>query len=52
LAEELKSQYVLGFTSRSEVRNGKWRNLKVAVKGPADQGKLTIRYKRRYFAFK
>jgi hypothetical protein len=51
LAEELKSQYVLGFSS-SDVRNGKWHNLKVAVKGPADQGKLTIRYKRRFFAFK
>jgi Ca-activated chloride channel family protein len=52
LAEELKSQYVLGFTPSSDVRNGKWHNLKVAVNGRADQGKLAIRYKRRYFVFK
>jgi Ca-activated chloride channel homolog len=52
LAEELKSQYVLGFTPNSDVRNGKWHNLKVGVNEPTDQGKLTIRYKRRYFAFK
>ena len=41
-----------GFASSSDVRNGKWHNLKVAAKGPADKGKLTIRYKCRYFAFK
>jgi Ca-activated chloride channel family protein len=52
LAEELKNQYVLGFTSSSDVANGKWHNLKVNVKTSGSSGKLTIRYKRRYFAFK
>jgi hypothetical protein len=31
LAEELKNQYVLGFTSRNDSSSGKWRNLKVNV---------------------
>jgi hypothetical protein len=52
LAAELKNQYVLGFTSGIDARVGKWRNLKVNVKGSQGQQKPTLRYKRRYFAFK
>lgn len=52
LAEELKNQYVLGFTSSSDVQSGKWHNLKVNVKTSDSPGKLTVRYKRRYFSFK
>jgi Ca-activated chloride channel family protein len=52
LADELKNQYVLGFNSELDARVGKWRNLKVNVKSSPGQQKLTLRYKRRYFAFK
>jgi hypothetical protein len=52
LADELKSQYLLGFTSGIDLRVGKWRNLKLNVKTSAGQQKLTLKYKRRYFAFK
>ena len=33
LADELKSQYVLGFASGADAKVAKWRNLKVSVKG-------------------
>ena len=49
LAEELKNQYVLGFTSRNDSSSGKWRSLKVNVTAPAGQPKFTLRYKPRYF---
>jgi VWFA-related protein len=52
LAQELKNQYVLGFTSRNDSPGGKWRNLKVNVNVPAPQPKLTLRYKTRYFVSK
>ena len=32
LAQELKSQYVLGFTSTNDARNDKWRKLQVKMK--------------------
>ena len=49
LAENLKNQYVLGFTSKNDLPSGKWRNLKVSVTAPAGQPKLTLRYRSRYF---
>ncbi len=52
LADELKNQYVLGFVSGADAKVAKWRNLKVSVKGAEAQQKLSLRYKRRYFAFK
>jgi Ca-activated chloride channel family protein len=48
LAEELKNQYVLGFTSRNDSPGGKWRNLKVNVTA-AGQPKFILRYKARLF---
>jgi hypothetical protein len=51
LADELKNQYVLGFAS-GDVKAGQWRSLKVNIRGVAEQQKLTLRYKRRYFVFK
>ena len=34
LAQELKSQYVLGFTSTNDAKNDKWRKLQVKMKAP------------------
>ncbi|HEY2382202.1 MAG TPA: hypothetical protein VGK48_13575 [Terriglobia bacterium] len=52
LADELKNQYVLGFTPSSDARTDKWRNLKVTVKGVSGQQKAVVRFKKRYFAFR
>ena len=52
LADELKNQYVLGFTESSDVRTGKWRNLKVMVKGISGVQKPVLRSRKRYFSFK
>lgn len=49
LAEELKAQYFIGFTSTKTAQDGKWRSLKVTVTPPAGQPKLNVRHKSRYF---
>lgn len=49
LAEELKGQYAIGFTSSKTAQDGKWRNLKVAVTPPAGQPKVNVKNKSRYF---
>ena len=46
IADELSSQYTLGYVSKNPVRNGSWRNIVVQV----NQKNMTPRTKRGYYA--
>jgi Ca-activated chloride channel homolog len=46
IAEELSSQYTLGYVSKNQRRDGGWRRLVVRIEAP----KLTARTKQGYFA--
>jgi Ca-activated chloride channel family protein len=50
IAIELKSQYVLGYRSTNQARDGKWRKLLVKVRPPAGMPNLNIRAKTGYYA--
>jgi Ca-activated chloride channel family protein len=50
IAVELKNQYVLGYRSTNEARDGKWRKIKVDVKPPKGVGRLNVRWKTGYYA--
>ena len=47
IAEELRSQYTLGYVSRNERRDGKWRRIVVRASGRED---LRVRHKVGYYA--
>jgi Ca-activated chloride channel family protein len=47
VAEELRSQYTVGYVSRNERRDGKWRRIAVRASGRDD---LQIRHKLGYYA--
>jgi Ca-activated chloride channel homolog len=49
IAEELRSQYTVGYTSGNDRRNGKWR--RIVVRTPAREG-LQVRHKLGYYASK
>ena len=46
IADELASQYTLGYTSKNQRRDGAWRNLVIRVSRPS----ITPRTKKGYFA--
>jgi Ca-activated chloride channel family protein len=48
IATELKYQYVLGYHSTNEARDGEWRKIKVTAEYP--KNKLTVRAKAGYYA--
>jgi Ca-activated chloride channel family protein len=50
IAVELKNQYVLGYKSTNETKDGKWRKIKVQVDGPKGVGRLNVRFKTGYYA--
>jgi Ca-activated chloride channel homolog len=50
IAVELKNQYVLGYRSTNEAKDGKWRKIKVQVEPPKGVGRLNVRFKTGYFA--
>jgi Ca-activated chloride channel family protein len=50
IAVELKNQYVLGYVSTNQKKDGKWRKIRVMVNPPAELSHLIIRAKRGYFA--
>jgi len=50
IAVELKNQYVLGYKSTNEAKDGKWRKIKVDVKPPKGVGRLNVRWKTGYYA--
>ncbi|MBI4472204.1 MAG: VWA domain-containing protein [Acidobacteria bacterium] len=49
IAIELKNQYVLGYRSTNEAKNGKWRNLRVRVNPPKGLPHLNVRAKSGYY---
>ena len=50
IAVELKNQYVIGYKSTNEIRDGKWRRIRVKVEGPKGVGPLNVRNKSGYYA--
>jgi len=50
IAVELKNQYVLGYRSTNENKDGKWRRIKVQVDGPKGVGHLNVKFKSGYYA--
>jgi Ca-activated chloride channel family protein len=50
IAVELKNQYVLGYKSTNESKDGKWRKIKVQVDGPKGVGRLDVKFKTGYYA--
>jgi len=50
IAIELKNQYVLGYRSTNENKDGKWRKIRVQVDGPKGVGRLNVRFKSGYYA--
>jgi Ca-activated chloride channel homolog len=49
IADELRSQYTIGYTSSNEQRNGKWRHIVVRIPTRED---LRVRHKLGYYAAK
>ena len=47
IAKELKYQYVLGYHSTNQAKNGEWRKIKVTAELP--NNKLTVRSKQGYY---
>jgi len=50
IAIELKSQYLLGYHSTNQVKDGKWRQIHVDVVPPKGLPSLTVRAKAGYYA--
>ncbi len=49
IAIELKNQYVIGYFSTNETKDGKWRNVQVKVDPPRGLPRLTVRSKKGYY---
>jgi len=50
IAVELKNQYVVGYHSTNEAKDGKWRKLRMKVNPPKGIQRLNVRYKQGYYA--
>ena len=50
IAVELKNQYVIGYFSTNEGKDGKWRKVQVKVNPPRGLPRLTVRAKQGYYA--
>jgi Ca-activated chloride channel homolog len=50
IAIELKNQYVIGYHSTNEAKDGKWRKLRMKVNPPKGINRLNVRYKQGYYA--
>lgn len=50
IAVELKNQYVIGYNSTNEAKDGKWRRLRLKVNPPKGLPHLNVRYKSGYYA--
>jgi Ca-activated chloride channel family protein len=50
IAVELKNQYVIGYKSTNETKNGKWRKLRLKVNPPKGIQRLSVRAKQGYYA--
>jgi hypothetical protein len=50
IAEELKSQYVIGYRSSNDTKLGTWRKLRLKVNAAKGEPSLKVEHKSRYFA--
>jgi Ca-activated chloride channel family protein len=50
ISTELKNQYLIGYVSTNEATDGEWRNVKVEIEPPRGLPRLSLRYKKGYFA--
>ncbi len=50
IAVELKNQYVLGYVSTNQSKDGKWRKIRVRVTQPRGMPRLSVRSRNGYFA--
>lgn len=50
IAIELKNQYILGYSSTNEAKDGRWRKLQVKVNPPRGLPRLSVRAKSGYYA--
>jgi Ca-activated chloride channel family protein len=50
IAIELKNQYVIGYHSTNEAKDGKWRKIRVRVNPPKGIQRLSVRAKQGYYA--
>ena len=46
IADELRTQYALGYVSSNPMRDGKWRRIAIET----NQGNLMLRHKQGYYA--
>ena len=50
IGEELRSQYLLGYSPANRERDGKYRQIKVVLAPPSSAPELEVRYRRGYYA--
>ena len=50
IAVELKNQYLLGYRSTNEIKDGKWRRIRLKVNPPVGMPDLVVRGKTGYYA--
>jgi Ca-activated chloride channel family protein len=50
IAVELKNQYIIGYRSTNEAKDGKWRKLRLKVNPPKGIQRLSVRAKQGYYA--
>jgi Ca-activated chloride channel family protein len=50
IAVELKNQYVIGYHSTNQAKDGKWRKLRMKVNPPKGIPRLNVRAKQGYYA--
>jgi Ca-activated chloride channel homolog len=50
ISQELRNQYVLGYYTGDEDRNGKWHKVKVRLSGPASHSKYRLYSQNGYYA--
>jgi len=50
IAVELKNQYVIGYKSTNEAKDGKWRKLRLKINPPKGLPRLNVRAKSGYYA--
>jgi Ca-activated chloride channel family protein len=50
IVKEVKNQYLLGYRSTNQEKDGKWRNISVKLTPPSGIGRLNTRPRKGYFA--
>ena len=50
IAIELKNEYVIGYRSTNQTKDGRWRKVQVKVNAPKGMSKLSLRSKQGYYA--